>query len=359
MPVRTKPSSITYQKRAYKSNQLIRYRYGVRLVHHRHSWRFLPWHYTSYAILYFLLLLTAFLILFASNAVKAGPPQTAQGSIAVSGVVNGPPPSTPAVITSPKNNARVSDGLIPVNGTCTQNLFVELYRNNTFAGQDLCDVNNSFEIMLTLVPGENKLMVKVKDGANQYGPDSSTVIVFYDTQSSSQNAPGGSGSRYIANGNLPQFLLYTDSVLHGTVVNKKFTLVYEIDGGNPPYAVSIDWGDDSKDSVYSHNAKGDYIAEHKYQLAGQFTISIGGSDSMQTKAIIQTIVVVHGTETAALIASDACQPVTKCLASSSFVLDMVNRYIWPAMLIAFLMTFSFWLGERVVYTGNRHKPKHA
>ena len=355
MAARIKPNSNnTSRWQGSKSSQLVWQHHGIRIAHHQHSGRFIPWHYTSYAVLYFLLLLTVFLMLFASNAAKATH-ETSQGSITVSGVINGPPPSTPAIITSPKDGAHVSERTISVLGDCTQDLFVELYRGNNFAGQDLCDGNDSFEIIITLLPGENKLVAKIKDGAEQYGPDSNTVFVFYDVPSTSKEGP----SKDISNNNLLPFLLYTSSAVHGQVVNDKLTLTYEIDGGQSPYAISIDWGDDSKDSVFSHKSDGDFIADHTYKYGGQFTITINGSDSLQTKAVIQTIAIVYDASDAALITDVDCQPITKCLASSSFILDIINRYLWPATIVALLMTFSFWLGERFVYAESRRKPKHV
>lgn len=267
--------------------------------------------------------------------------------------VNGPPPSEPATITAPVNNSRVQSSLLNVAGDCTQNLFIEVYRNHSFAGMDLCDGNDRFEISITLVPGENILKARIKDGAEQYGPDSQLIRVFYDVPVSNQ----GGLKPPVSPTTMPPFLLFTAQTLYEASSGVKFTITYEVDGGLLPYAISIDWGDGTSQTVTSLSKNGDYISDHIYLYSGQFTIQISGSDSRNTKAVIQTVIIVQGSDIAKTVVTSDCSNQQNCLSPNQYLIDIVNRLLWPATIVALLMTISFWVGERIVYSERNHTNK--
>ncbi len=295
------------------------------------------------------------LVLLAASVARAAQLES-QRDVIVTATVNGPPPSTAATITSPQDNAHVSARVIVVSGTCTPDLFVEIIRNSVFAGQTLCDHDDSFSLSITLEKGANKLVARIKDGANQYGPDSSPVTVFYDAPSPST---GGAPASKPDTARRSNFMITTKSTLYGVPVDTKITISYRLLGGAPPYAVSVDWGDGSSDSVNVYSAVGEYQADHIYKKDGHFTVTITGSDKNQTKATIQTVVIVYSLATQKLIAQGVCQPITSCITSQSFLLHILNLYIWPALVAAFLLTTSFWLGEHFVYIEYRRKKQRT
>lgn len=334
---------------------------GIRIAHHRHTARHLPWHYTSYTILYFFIVLAAGLVLFATQRIAQAGIQSAQGSIVVSTTVTAAPPTNPAHILLPPDQQHFDTNVIQASGTCTPNLFIELHRNGAFSGMTLCTTQGAFEVGVTLLPGENRLVARTKDGANQYGPDSPTVIVFYDVPKthpdSSEVVPAQPGRP----SSIGRFLVYSDASLHGVQQDKVFRLMYEINGGQVPYAVSIDWGDESSPSVIPHDQEGDYVADHTYTRTGQFVIKVSGSDSKGRQALFQTLVIVHNTQVTDLATPGTmliCEPDGACIATSTIV-EMINRYLWPAMIVAVLMTFSFWVGERVVWRHDQSAGRKA
>lgn len=328
---------------------LVGSRLGVRIVHHRHSGKRLPWYYTSYVLLFFLLVLTGAVLLFASSAARAD--QQAQGSIDLNGQVNGPPPSEAATITNPKNGAHTSTNLIDVDGSCTPGLLVEIYRYAIFAGSTYCTSQETFHVSITLIPGPNDLKARISDSIGQYGPDSSVVTVYYDLP---KQIPGKVPIKEITQ---RPFLIYTQSIQRGASTTQDTVMKYELNGGKPPYAISINWGDNSNNDVFLQNDEGDFSATHHFKEGGQYTVTISGSDAANNQAIIMTTIAVQGSKGVVFVAQPACNNFasassTYCLLSNQLV-HIVNS-IWPAFIVACLMTFSFWLGERVVLS---HLPK--
>lgn len=325
----------------------------LRIAHHKHTGRWLPFYCTSYAIAFFLLVFAGALVLFTTHATNANP---VAGSVELTGVVNGPPPDTPAQITSPPNNSEVTDSQLELKGTCQQDTYIEIYRNGIFAGMVQCASDGTFKIIITLVPGVNDIIAKTRDSIGQYGPDSEKISVVFKqiVANISQNQTKSATQSYAK-----ALLVYTPAVQRGLVINQQLNLEYEIDGGVKPYTASIDWGDGSPNTLVNHASIGNFKALHEYKKSGQMTVRISVIDAKGDQASIQTIVVVHDIAPAATTVA-ACD-YTKF--TSSFAqyctqptrLEAAVNYIWPALAITVLMTASFWIGERVMYRQLHHK----
>lgn len=342
---------------------LVRKRAGLRLSHHQHTGRRLPFEHTSYALLFFLLTLVGSVLLFATQSlVQAGPPQVQNGAIAVAGTVPGPPPNIAATINQPTPNQIFETSIVTVSGSCQAGYIVELYRNNAFAGSALCD-SGTFSLLITLVPGNNELLARTKDSLDQYGPDSSVVTVRFikktpdSRQTNNGQSGGASGSAAPQSSSRPTrapLLLYTSPLQKGIEPETILRLAYEIDGGQSPYAVSINWGDKSEATVVPHSRSGNYAQEHTYQQPGQFTIVIQAHDNLGNTATIQTIAVVNGPVIDGG-ASGILSPFTTAQCqmnhSASLSCQLISSLdkIWPAFMIALVMTLSFLCGEKVVY----------
>lgn len=321
-------------------------RYGVQVARHRHSGRRISFRYTSYTLLFFLLILTGAILVFAGHLATADIIE--QGDISLSGKILGPPPVSAAVITNPANGQHFSNSVIEVDGTCTNGLIVEMYRTAIFAGSVVCSDQGAFHLSLTLIPGQNDLRARIRDGAGQYGPDSATITVFYDI---AKQSPGGAPVPTA----LP-FLIYTEPVQRGLGNDQAMVLKYEINGGKPPYAIAINWGDGSKVDANYQAKEGDFTANHHFVSAGQFTISISGNDAAHNHAFIQSIGVIQGRPVSAVVqtCNDFSAPTGGYCTVSNQLTRLVNG-LWPAFIVACLMTLSFWLGERLVY--QRLKPR--
>jgi hypothetical protein len=54
----------------------------------------------------------------------------------------------------------------------------------------LCITTGSFEITVTLHPGKNEIVARTVDWVGQYGPDSETLVIFYDVAVPESGGPG-------------------------------------------------------------------------------------------------------------------------------------------------------------------------
>ena len=328
----------------------------IKVSNNTHTGKKLPWHSTSYAVLFFLLIFTAVFSFVCFRQISQ-----AANDISLSGKVLGPPPTTAPIITSPTNGQHTSNNLIAVSGTCTSALLVEIYRNGAFAGSVPCSGSDSFTINITLVTGANQLIAKVSDSVGQYGPDSQPVTVFYDIPKTAANTSTSPGS--VAT--LP-LLLYTEPVQQGSSRGQPSILTYEVAGGIAPYALSISWGD-GQDEFMPVGGIGKYQVKHTYDQPGQYIVTLSMKDTNQELAFMQTIIIVNGKADASLLskplslASLLCsQPDGLQTFDSGSILHVTlgqkltcriiesASYVWPVLIIAALMTFSFWAGERVI-----------
>lgn len=305
-------------------------KFVVRMAHHEHSGKHLPFHYTSYAILFFLLIFVTAFVFMISKQVNAYE-QIKSGSISLSGFSKGPPPKNAPVITSPVSKNVFEKNVIAVEGTCEPAKYIEIYRNTVMAGGAICSPEGTFKIYVTLVPGKNVIYARIHDALWQYGPDSKSIVVWY-------NVPA---PKY------PVMLVYTRPIQKGVLLGQDFPLEYTISGGKTPYAVSINWGDGSVADVHVHKSHGSFRVNHKYEKAGQYVLLINVKDDSGQTALIQSVVVVHSTEAEIPLIAYECVDSNNCTPPSQ-VLTLLD-WVWPALLVATLMTASFWIGEKYVY----------
>lgn len=358
-------TSVEAAQRAHASN-----RARIRLSQKQHTGRKLSIHSTSYAVLFFLLMFTGVLTyIITQQAIATGQTIIENGSITVSGVVEGPPPTIAANITSPVNNQHFATNIINVSGTCEAGALVEVFRNGSSSGSQVCSGSSDFSINITIVPGENDLVARSSNGTGEYGPDSSTVTVFLDgTLTSGDNSTGGqqgggeqdeASSEETGSIGLP-FLIFTEPVQRGVWPKQKFQLPYEIDGGEAPYAISIDWGDNSHADTIPHSKAGNFKRSYVYAKPGQYTVKISGTDNNQDKAFVQTIVIVNG-QTAAAPSSVFDLDSEGCENNNSVACLIIRNAdaVWPVLIVTVIMTFSFWAGEQMVLRKYRHIIKNA
>ncbi len=298
----------------------------LKISQHKHSGTLRPHEHTSYLPLGILLAFVGFVL--AAYTVQAASPGPEAGSIGLSGVVPGKPPASGATITSPTNNQRFTTSPVPVSGTCLSGTLVELFKNNIFAGSTICNSTGNFSLEIDLLIGQNILVARVYDSLNQSGPDSNPVVVFYDA------LPPQLGPLSSYDFGSSQLLLNTDAVFRGIFPKQEMLMPLEILGGNPPYAVNVQWGD-ATNKVVPRNDNIGFTIPHMYNKAGIYQINIQATDAAGRVAFLTVAAIVNGQpDPATAAASSQTGHMNKLLA------------LWPLYTASVAVVISFWLGER-------------
>jgi len=236
------------------------------------------------------------------------------------------PTSAPAVaptISFPTNGQTFTHLPITVTGVCQTDLLVKLFKNNVFAGSDQCEKGN-FSISADLFSGRNDLITRAYDGLDQASPDSATVTVFFN-----DNSSGNFGARVSLSSSYAK--LGADP---GTAINWPFI----ISGGTAPYAVSVDWGDGSSPSLISESFPGEFTASHAYDKAGIYNVIVKVTDKNGISAFLQVVGIGNGAS------SQSVSSAEKTPASAPVV---VNHYpIWAFIIFTALIFVAFWLGRK-------------
>lgn len=252
---------------------------------------------------------------FASVVIAVQNPQN--GSIGLEGTVSGPPPSQGATITTPTNGQAFTTQPITVAGICPTGLLIKVFSNNSFVGSTMC-TKGSFSLQISLFYNQNVLKAVDYDNLGQAGPDSNIVTVTYTNP---QLAALGTGLSITS--------IYAKQ---GANPGQQFTWPIIINGGTPPYALSIDWGDGGLRQLLSESNQGNVTLSHTYQTAGTYTITIQATDSNGETAFLQVVGLANGTATQSS-ASSSVQTITKII-------------WWPAVVMIPFLLISFWLGQR-------------
>jgi hypothetical protein len=262
--------------------------------------------------------------------------------VLVTAKVAGPPVTSPAVITNPANGTHFTSIPINVSGTCPSNAaYVEIFRNNVMSGTALCN-GGAFQLSTDLFPGANALVAHVFNVTDDKGPVSSTVTVYYDIPSPPTSGPvttprsGGPSAT-----NLP--ILKTAFLYKGYHVGQPVVWPLELSGGQPPYAVSVDWGDGTSDLI-SRPQAGQFNVNHTYSQPGgaqnSFVIKVKATDADGKGAYLQFFVIITPQSIGA-----AGNIFTKSPPHISSGLNWL-WIAWPLYVVILLMAVSYLLGER-------------
>lgn len=273
--------------------------------------------YSRLALLLLFILLP--LILISSPARAAFPPEQSSGSIGLQGTIASSPPTTGATIVTPVNGSSFSAVPITVNGLCPTGLLVKLFANNVFVGSVYCAAG-SYSLQINLFPGTDDLVARVYDSLNQSGPDSNQVTVnFNDTEAAKYGSRVSLTSAYAEIGVNP---------------GSSLTWPIIISQGSPPYAIDVNWGDGSPDSVISQKNAGTFNITHTYNNSGIYYIVIKASDSNGTNAYLQVVGVANG----AILKNNSSK--------TGNTVVQVKVLWWPAVAMIPLIIAAFWVGRR-------------
>jgi hypothetical protein len=272
----------------------------------------------------------------------------ADESLQVKAKVPAPLPTVPAVITSPADGVHFKTKPITVKGTCpTENYpgnYVVLYRNDTFSGTVPCSSDDTFQLDTDLFDGANELKAQIYTIADDPGPAPMPITVFFDP--AQPTLPGGSSSLVI-----PQFLISTNFKFKSYLVGQTVNWEMNATGGEPPYAIKVDWGD-GQSSLVSRSGEGSFTIQHVYKKAAEapdfiYLIKVTAADVYDRQALTQFFVRVlpYNAPFSVGTSGNPKTPVGK-----SNPLAPIGRTLlkaaWPAYIIVSLMALSFWLGEQ-------------
>jgi len=282
--------------------------------------------HTSYLPLAILLIGTGLLLTtFTTHAWER--PGPASGSVGLTGTVPAKPPTTAAVIKTPTSGQRFGQTPVTISGSCPKGTIIELFKNDIFAGSTPCTDQSTFSIDIDLMIGENRLVAHVYDALNQAGPESNTVVAYYDalTAQAAGLATFNFGGQ--------QLLLNTDAIFRGTFPEKEFSIPVTIIGGRAPYAVNVQWGD-STNTVVPRPDNATFRTTHTYKKAGTYQLSIQATDADGRVAFLTVASIVNGQPDPAVIAATETKTTTNTL-----------LVLWPLYVGIFCVVISFWIGE--------------
>ncbi len=343
----------------------------LRVTHHKHTGHRLPGRTTSYPLLAMIVLCVGVFLMSWTRFVTASDYQ-------VNARVPGPAPTQAATIDNPIGGTHFTSQPIDVSGTCPSSTYVSLYRNGKFSGVALCQADNKYSLQTGLFVGNNELQVYVFSLTDVPGPVSNSVNVVYSlplqpdptpqpSQPGSTAAPAPtSNSGSSARGGTGQtpadpLVFKTDFKYTGQYTGKNNTWRLDISGGNPPYAISVDWGDGST-SLISRPSAGVFSVDHVYKAAGaykgSYIVKFKASDASGAQAFLQLLTIVNDPPSATGVTtkSDLFGGGSD---SAPTYLQTILRYIWPGYGIVVLMLLSFWLGERREYRNLKPRLKKA
>lgn len=304
---------------------------SIKLLHHRHT----GWHHkhdhTSYFGLFVVLAIVGLSLGAFTGTAFLAPPGPETRSIGLTGTVPGNPPSTAATIDEPAAGQRFTSTPITVRGTCPQNVLVEIFKNDIFAGSTMCLADGTYSLEIDLLIGRNELVARVYDTLNQEGPPSATKVVFYDISPTQANqfSPLSFGGE--------QLIINTDAVFRGTFPEETLTMPIDIIGGRPPFALNFQWGDGTN-KVVSRPTNQTFRVDHIYSRAGTFNVSIQATDADGRVAFLSVATIVNGQPFADGAAAATGSP-------GPTILQRL-LVVWPLYAIVLTMVVSFWLGER-------------
>lgn len=309
-------------------DDIIHLRFG--LIPKGHTGRKLHRSHTSWPLVAAMLLMVGVLLTATTMQVRAA-------SVTVNAKANGPHPVTPAIILSPEDGSSFSLAPIPVTGTCEAGYYVKLYRNDIFSGSALCTPGGTFSIISDLFIGRNDLVARTFNAADDEGPASGTVTLWYAPGeiATGEDAPNDGG-----------FYLTTEYFFKAAYSGQKLTWDFNIVGGHSPYTAYATWGDGYSDMQtglgggkvwFEHAYKTPKDQREYYTVIIRLVDSVGRSTTLQLVAIMNDRTIISG----ALVRPNDPSPFNPVGWLSGTL-----KGIWSVYGVVVLMGVCFWLGER-------------
>lgn len=259
----------------------------------------------------------------AQAAFPGSPEPTQSGSVGLEGRISAPPPTQAATINTPSNGQSFTSSPITVAGLCKTGLLVKIFTNNVFVGSVMCQ-GGSYSLKVSLFSGKNDLVARVYDDLDQQGPDSNVVsVIFVDAK----YAQFGTG-----------LTLTSNFARRGANPGDTLTWPIVLSGGTGPYALSVDWGDNSGADLQSVQFAGNLTLKHSYKQAGIYVVIIKATDKNGQTAYLQVVAVANGE-----VAGGTTKNGNKSGSGTSI---KVSPEWYLFVLVLPLLLIAFWLGSR-------------
>lgn len=335
-------------------DDIVHLRFG--LTHHSHTGRRLHKSHTSYPLLVLLIMMVGLVMAAMTFQVRAA-------DIFVTASANGPTPVQPAVILSPLNDSRFTDSSIPVSGTCEPGYYIKLFRNEIFSGSTLCTPGGTFSIVTDLFAGRNDLQARTFNVADNEGPASTIITVWYDVpvdpedpEIPEQPTPG-TDPPYSPGGRPdPDTLFYlsTEYFFKAAYSGQRIAWDFKIMGGSGPYTVYVTWGDGYSD--VKRGVSGDsFTIEHWYNTLKEkreyYSMIVRVQDNRGHNASLQLVAIMNDPD---IISGALVKPNDPGPLSPAGWLTGALKLLWSVYGLLLLMAVSFWLGERRGYSLAAH-----
>ena len=321
---RKQPVSRKTVKRAKKQPLFLPDEHTFRLRHSRH---------TSYPLVLLLMLLVG-LLLFNWTSFATGL------DYSVNAKVPAPALTEPATILTPTDGSVLQTTPTEVNGRCPVGSYVKLSRNGFFSGVALCQPDGMFHIQTDLFVGANELIAQDYNITDDSGPASSPVTVQYKPRVSVAPIPTTSNPESPT----APFIIGSEFLFKGYHIGQSITWQFTLTGGNSPYAVHIDWGDGTGDTL-SRNSAGEFGVSHTYVKAtsrqNSYVIKAQASDGAGHKAFVQLLAIVNPDAAAASTVGSGSGGIGSTSTIGNFL-----KVVWPTYGVSLLVLGGFWLGER-------------
>lgn len=354
-PLAARKSSIKSRSKKPMAVKLVHAKRPVlrhfRLVEHKHTGKLLHFRHSSYAALMGILLIVGFFLIISQN-------MTSAATVTVGAIVQAPPPSVGATITSPVDGfSIVNINPTVVSGTCLPASFVTTYNDGSLSSSTYCTSEGTFSMNVQLHAGKNVLTARNFDALNQAGPDTPAVTVTFisstpTTEVVTPQLPVSPllipGVSTITPGSSPECASYQQPsslpvggephvaivcVPRSIVAAQDHTIGVLVWGGAPPYALNFKWGSDDT-TLISLDKPGYKAVNVHYASSGIYNINVQLTDNSTKAATGQSAIEVTGQASQPL-----AQVVNNILGSSWFETPV------PLYLTAVGVTLGFWSGD--------------
>lgn len=205
----------------------------------------------------------------------------------VSASVPYPAPSQPAVVNPALNNIVVQNSAFIISGTCqvmNPVTVVSVLRGTNPLGSSVC-LNGTFSLLITLIDGQNSLIVRTVNQSNAYGPDSAPITVTLTIPITPP--PASEAPKAVATPGATS-LTQTENTAFNTATKTGLTIVpqtpftvlpsdnqvslsFVVSGGSTPYTIELNWGDGTVETR-TVASPGTYNFTHRYRSVGNYTV---------------------------------------------------------------------------------------
>jgi hypothetical protein len=334
---------------------------------HSHTGKRLHSRHSSHGFLLVALLLTGVLLFANLGTLKAYGLNTSSGTH-ISVNVAGDPPTEGAQILFPVTNHLTKISLLQVTGTCPTDTLVAIYNNATFAGSATCSSTGEFAITIQLFEGINTIQAQNYDGLNQPGPTTPQVSITYEPETAASDTPVEPvvttpeqltpiqdvpatpitvpqpseqacfdlpNDTAVSSAETPT--ISVNCIYRNIFAGDTFSLDVSVQGGTSPYALLVDWGDNSTDLV-SISDNSVHRLQHVYQTSGFHKVVLGTTDSKGVKSQIQTVVSINGAPSTGA-PTNPVDDITKNIAAAWLQAPV------PLYIAALMLVLGFWVGD--------------